>query len=182
MLDYARLPNGKYLLNWPIYGNDTYLNVVALDDAAREKELGAARARTLRFVYFIQHELGFRHLGLADDEFPTPDRLALVPYHREGRRLRGIVRFTSRDIEEPFGARDPLYRTGVSVGDYPIDHHHKRNPEAPQHLWFVPVPSFSVPLGALVPADARRPRGRGQSDLGEQRRERHHAPEPARSC
>ena len=58
MLDYARLPNGKYLLNWPIYGNDTYLNVVALDDAAREKALEAARARTLRFVYFIQHELG----------------------------------------------------------------------------------------------------------------------------
>ena len=37
------------------------------------------------------------------------------------------------------------------MGDYPIDHHHKRNPAAPQHLWFVPVPSFSVPLGALVP-------------------------------
>ena len=37
------------------------------------------------------------------------------------------------------------------MGDYPIDHHHKRNPEAPQHLGFVPVPSFSVPLGALVP-------------------------------
>ena len=48
-------------------------------------------------------------------------------------------------------SRDPLYRTGISVGDYPIDHHHKRNPTAPQHLWFVPVPSFSVPLGALVP-------------------------------
>ncbi|HEX9092912.1 MAG TPA: FAD-dependent oxidoreductase, partial [Coriobacteriia bacterium] len=151
MLDYARLPNGKYLLNWPIYGNDAYLNVVALDESAREKALEAARARTLRFVYFIQHELGFRQLGLADDEFPTPDRLALLPYHREGRRLRGVVRFTSLDIEEPFGARDPLYRTGVSVGDYPIDHHHKRNPGAPQHLWFVPVPSFSVPLGALLP-------------------------------
>ena len=61
------------------------------------------------------------------------------------------MRFTARDIAEPFGSRDPLYRTGVSVGDYPIDHHHKRNPTAPQHLWFVPVPSFSVPLGALVP-------------------------------
>ncbi len=153
MLDYARLPNGKVLLNWPIFGNDTYLNVVALDEAAREGALEAARARTLRFVYFVQHELGFRNLGLAKDEFPTEDRLALLPYHREGRRLRGVVRFTARDIEEPFGAgRDPLYRTGISVGDYPIDHHHKRNPEAPQHLWFYPVPSFSVPLGALVPA------------------------------
>jgi hypothetical protein len=151
MLDYARLPGGKYLINWPGYGNDTYLEVVGLDDPAREKALEVAKARTLRFVYFIQHELGFRHLGLADDEYPTKDRLPLVPYHREGRRLRGVVRFTARDIAEPFGSRDPLYRTGVSVGDYPIDHHHRRNPAAPQHLWFVPVPSFSVPLGALIP-------------------------------
>ena len=60
-------------------------------------------------------------------------------------------RLTARDIQEPFGSRDPLYRTGISVGDYPIDHHHKRHPEAPQHLWFFPVPSFSVPLGALIP-------------------------------
>ena len=151
MLDYARLPGGKYLVNWPNYGNDTYLNVVGLDDVARERALEAAKARTLRFVYFIQAELGFRNLGLADDEYPTTDKLPLVPYHREGRRLRGVVRFTARDIAEPFGSRDPLYRTGVSVGDYPIDHHHKRNAEAPQHLSFVPVPSFSVPLGALIP-------------------------------
>ena len=151
MLDYARLPGGKYLINWPKYGNDTYLNVVGLDDAAREKALEAAKATTLRFVYFIQHELGFPNLGLAEDEYPTKDRLPFIPYHREGRRLRGVVRLTARDIEEPFGARDPLYRTGISVGDYPIDHHHKRNTTAPQHLWFVPVPSFSVPLGALVP-------------------------------
>jgi hypothetical protein len=151
MLDYGRLPGRKYLINWPIQGNDTYLDVVALDDVAREKALEAAKARTLRFVYFIQRDLGFRSLGLADDEYPTQDGLPLIPYHREGRRLRGIVRLTSRDIAEPYGPRDPLYRTGVSVGDYPIDHHHKRNPSAPQHLWFVPVPSFAVPLGALIP-------------------------------
>jgi FAD dependent oxidoreductase len=151
MLDYARLPGRKYLINWPGYGNDTYLNVVGLNDVARNRALEAAKARTLRFVYFIQHELGFRNLSLADDEYPTEDRLPFIPYHREGRRLHGVVRFTSRDIAEPFGSRDPLYRTGVSVGDYPIDHHHRRNTAAPQHLWFLAVPSFSVPLGALIP-------------------------------
>ncbi len=151
MLEYARLPGGKYLLNWPHYGNDTYLNVIQLDDAARDGALGAAKARTLRFVYFIQAELGFRNLGLADDEYPTEDGLPFIPYHREGRRLRGLARLTARDIQEPFGSRDPLYRAGISVGDYPIDHHHKRHPEAPQQLWFYPVPSFSVPLGALIP-------------------------------
>ena len=40
------------------------------------------------------------------------------------------------------------------MGDYPIDHHHRKNPEAPQHLGFYPIPSFSVPLGALIPARA----------------------------
>ena len=58
---------------------------------AREQALEAAKARTLRFVYFIQAELGFQNLGLADDEFPTEDRLPFIPYHREGRRLRGLV-------------------------------------------------------------------------------------------
>lgn len=151
MLDYGRLPKNKYMLNWPGYGNDTYLNIVEMNEAQREQELIKARQTTLRFIYFIQHQLGFKNLGLADDEFPTADRLALMPYHREGRRVKGLVRFTMRHIAEPFTYGDPLYRTGISVGDYPIDHHHKKNPAAPQHLDFYPIPSFNVPLGALIP-------------------------------
>ena len=73
-----------------------------------------------------------------------------MPYHREGRRVKGLVRFTINDIAQPFAGK-PLYRTGISVGDYPIDHHHKKNPAAPQHLEFYPVPSYSIPLGALIP-------------------------------
>jgi hypothetical protein len=151
MLDYGKLPNNKYMLNWPGYGNDTYLNVVELNEEQRSKELEKAKQTTLRFVYFIQHQLGFKNLGLADDEFPTADKLALIPYYREARRVRGVVRLTMRHISEPFTYGDPLYRTGIAVGDYPIDHHHKKNPEAPQHLEFYPIPSFNVPLGALIP-------------------------------
>jgi hypothetical protein len=152
MLEYGKLPNNKYMLNWPIYGNDTYLNVVEMTETQRRQALEKAKETTLRFIYFIQHQLGFKHLGLADDEFPTADRLALMPYHREGRRVKGLVRFNMRHIAEPFTYGDPLYRTGISVGDYPIDHHHKKNPGAPQHLDFYPVPSYNVPLGALIPA------------------------------
>ncbi|HEU4469998.1 MAG TPA: FAD-dependent oxidoreductase [Flavisolibacter sp.] len=153
MLDYGRLPNNKFMINWPGYGNDTYLNIVEMTAEQREKELVKAKETTLRFVYFIQHQLGFKNLGLADDEFPTADRLALMPYHREGRRVKGLVRFTMRHIAEPYTYGDPLHRTGVSVGDYPIDHHHRKNPDAPQHLEFYPIPSFNVPLGALIPKD-----------------------------
>lgn len=151
MLEYGKLPHGKYMINWPIYGNDTYLNLVELTEAQRTRELEKAKQTTLRFVYFIQQQLGFKNLGLADDEFPTADSLALMAYHREGRRVKGLVRFTMRHIAEPFTYGDPLYRTGISVGDYPIDHHHKKNSAAPQHLDFYPIPSYNIPLGALIP-------------------------------
>ncbi len=151
MLDYGKLPNGKYMLNWPGYGNDIYLNIVELNEAQREKELTRAKEQTLRFVYFIQQQLGFKNLGLANDEFPTTDKLALMPYHREGRRVQGLVRLTMQHLSEPFTYGDALYRTGISVGDYPLDHHHKKNSAAPQHLEFYPVPSYNIPLGALIP-------------------------------
>jgi hypothetical protein len=151
MLNYGKLPNQKYMINWPNRGNDIYLNVVEMDEANRQSELVKAKEQTLRFIYFIQHQLGFKNLGLADDEFPTPDKLPLIPYHRESRRVKGLVRFDIKYIAKPFDAPSPLYRTGIAVGDYPIDHHHKKNIKAPQHLDFYPVPSFNIPLGSLIP-------------------------------
>jgi hypothetical protein len=151
MITYAKLPGNKYMLNWPGHGNDIYLNLINLTPAERAKELVKAKQQTLRYIYFLQHQLGYKNLGLADDEFPTSDRLALIPYNREGRRLKGVIRFKVQDISKPFDQEFPLYRTGIAVGDYPIDHHHRKNPAAPQHLGFYPIPSFSVPLGALLP-------------------------------
>ena len=151
MLDYGKLPNQKYMINWPNSGNDIYLNIVEMSEADREKELVKAKEQTLRFIYFIQHQLGFKNLGLADDEYPTTDKLPLIPYHRESRRVKGLVRFDVKHIAKPFDSSNPLYKTGIAVGDYPIDHHHKKNLKAPQHLDFYPVPSFNIPLGTLIP-------------------------------
>ncbi|MCX6200787.1 MAG: FAD-dependent oxidoreductase [Bacteroidetes bacterium] len=153
MLDYGKLPNKKYMINWPNSGNDIYLNIVEMNEADREKELVKAKEQTLRFIYFIQHQLGFKNLGLADDEYPTADKLPLIPYHRESRRVKGLVRFDVKYIAKPFDSPNPLYKTGIAVGDYPIDHHHKKNLKAPQHLDFYPVPSFNIPLGSLIPQD-----------------------------
>lgn len=155
MLNYGKLPNNKYMINWPGYGNDIYLNVVEMSEANRVQALTKAKEQTLRFIYFIQHQLGFKHLGLADDEYPTKDRFPIIPYHRESRRVKGLVRMDVKHIAQPFNTLLPLYRTGIAVGDYPIDHHHKKNPDAPQHLDFYPVPSFNIPLGALIPANAK---------------------------
>lgn len=149
MLDYGKLPNNKYMINWPGKGNDIYLNIINLTPEQRNEELKKAKAKTLRFLYFLQTQFGFKHLDLADDEFPTEDKLALIPYHRESRRLQGIVRFKIQHIATPFNYN--LYRTGIAVGDYPIDHHHRENEKAPQHLGFYPVPSYNLPLGVLIP-------------------------------
>jgi hypothetical protein len=151
MLNYGKLPGNKYMLNWPIYGNDIYLNVVEKTPKERAALLEIAKQQTLRFVYFIQKDLGFRNLALADDEFKTKDKLAYYPYYRESRRVKGLSRMVVQHIATPFKTEKPLYRTGIAVGDYPIDHHHKKNPAAPQHLDFFSVPSFNIPISCLIP-------------------------------
>jgi len=150
MIDYGKMPNNKYMINWPKFGNDVYLNVVELSRKERDIELQKAKEQTLSFVYYIQHELGFKHLGLADDEFDTPDLLAYKPYHREGRRVKGLSFLTYNHVKAPYEQKELLYRTGISVGDYPVDHHHDKNPPAPK-IGFDRVPSFNIPLGSLIP-------------------------------
>lgn len=153
MLNYAKLPGNKYLLNWPLHGNDFYANVSELPENERLALYEKAKNKTRCFIYYIQTELGYKHLGFPDDEFPNGDGLALMPYHREGRRIHGLVRLTINDILAPVN-RQPsaVNRTGIAVGDYPIDHHHKERPDAPV-IDFPPVPSFSIPAGCLIPRD-----------------------------
>ena len=112
----------------------------------------------MRFVYFMQHELGFNTLALADDEYPTADRLPFMPYHRESRRIHGKVRFTLNHMTDPYEQAQPLYRTNIAVGDYPVDHHHTRytGEEQLPDLHFHPVPSFGLPLGSLLPQEVKQ--------------------------
>lgn len=153
LVTYGKLPNGKYMINWPIMGNDYYLNLLDMTPSERDSALVAAKNHTLGFVYFIQHHLGYASLGLADDEFPTDDLLPFIPYHRESRRIHGRVRMNLNHITGPYSTAEPLYRTGIAVGDYPVDHHHKAYAGADSlpNLYFHPVPSFSVPIGVMIP-------------------------------
>lgn len=152
MITYGKLPNGKYMINWPKCGNDIYMNIIEMTDAERKKSLEKAKLHSLRFIYHLQTKLGFKNLGIADDEFPTADRLPMIAYHRESRRLDGKVTLTLNDVIAPYTQKTALYRTGVAVGDYTIDHHHLKNPDAPQIDFVkIKVPSYNIPLGALVP-------------------------------
>ena len=148
MLTYGKLPNGKYMINWPIKGNDYYANIIEKNKEEQNEILAKAKNKTLQFIYYIQTELGYKHLGLTEDEFPSEDNLPLMPYHREGRRIHGATRLNVNHILEPYNHN--LYRTGIAVGDYPIDHHHYERQDAPV-IDFPKVPSFNIPIGTLIP-------------------------------
>ena len=44
------------------------------------------------------------------------------------------------------------YRTGVLVGDYPVDHHHDAHPNKKRlpQLSFYPIPSYTLPIGSII--------------------------------
>ncbi len=150
VLDYGRLPNNKFMLNWPAYGNDFYLNIVEMKPIERENEFEKAKNHTLGFIYFLQTQLGMKQIGLANDELNHG--MALIPYHREGRRVKGIVRLNINHIKDPYQYN--LYKTGIAVGDYPVDHHHAQYPGKVPSIPFPQIPAYNIPMGSLIPNDA----------------------------
>ncbi|TRX52193.1 FAD-dependent oxidoreductase [Fulvivirga sp. M361] len=153
MLQYGKLPNEKYMINWPNQGNDYYVNAMEMNTEDREAAFTKAKEHTLSMVYFIQTELGYRHLGLAEDEFDTKDHLPYIPYHRESRRSYGDIFLVLEDLQYPYGdSTRPFFQYAVAVGDYPIDHHHTKNEKAISEQ-FPSIPSFSIPFGSLLPGN-----------------------------
>jgi hypothetical protein len=149
MLNYAKLPNNKYMINWPNCGNDFYLNWPQLNSDEISRKIEAAKIHTEGFIYYIQNDLGYRNLRIAD-EFPTKDGFPFIPYHREARRLKGRVFLTTNHLKNPYEYE--LYRTGIAVGDYPIDHHHDKNPETPEIDFInIRIASYNIPMGVLIP-------------------------------
>ena len=152
VLNYGRLTgldtlHSKYMLNWPKNGNDFYMNLVETKPIDRAARYDSAIQHTLGFIYFLQTKLGFKNIGLATDE--VNGGLAYIPYNREGRRVKGMVRFNLNHIDKPYDYT--LYRTGIAVGDYPVDHHHGAHAGVTPPIPFPKIPAFNIPLGALIP-------------------------------
>ena len=140
------------MLNWPIEGNDWYAEVVDADRACRQKANNDAKNKALGYLYFIQTALGFKNYGIAEGEYPTEDGLPLIPYYRESRRIDGEARFTFEAAAAPYDNGNTLYRTGVAVGDYPVDHHHYAHSDWRNlHKSYSPISSFTVPAGTMIP-------------------------------
>lgn len=152
MLSYGRFPGGKVMLNWPVEANDFYANIIDATPQERAAVLRRAKNRALGYLYFIQTALGLKNWGIAEGEYPTEDGLPLIPYYRESRRIEGEARFTYEAAADPYSDGNLLYRTGVAVGDYPVDHHHYANPDWKNlHKSYSPIPSFTVPAGTMIP-------------------------------
>ena len=152
MMSYGLCPGGKYMINWPISGNDYYANIIDLPREERERQIAKAKEVSLGFLYFIQTRLGYKNYYLADDEYPSEDLFPFYPYHRESRRIFGEHLFTVDEAASTFSS--DAYRTGVAVGDYPVDHHHYAHPSWEDYkINFPKIIPFSVPLGCLVPLE-----------------------------
>lgn len=151
MLSYGELPDGRIMLNWPVCANDYFAEYLDMGPSQRDSVIRESKLRTLGYIYFLQKELGYTNWGIADDVFPTEDGLPMIPYWREARRIAGRDTMTLEAARRPYSF--DLYTRAVAVGDYPVDHHHAQNPrrEELSHLWYGPIPSFSVPMGVLIP-------------------------------
>ena len=85
-------------------------NVVDMTPAQRQIVLDDAKAHTLGYLYFLQHDhpkaetrARMRRFALTD-EFGTPDHLPPKPYVREGLRLAALYVLREQDVRAPDGA------------------------------------------------------------------------------
>jgi hypothetical protein len=158
MLNYGALPGGYFMINWPIHGNDYYLNLLDWSPEKRAEELIKAKNFTLEWIYHVQTVGGYRNLGIADDVFPTEDNLPFIPYIRESRRVHGVTTLRTQDLLNPYAVEsEQRYQFGIAVGDYPLDlHHERKSGEDVVHARtedLPKIPSYSVPYGTLIPVD-----------------------------
>jgi FAD dependent oxidoreductase len=177
-LNYGRLPGNRFMINWPIHGNDYGEGLERLIEAAPARAAfhQSALWHSQGFAHFIQTQLGRRY-GLAINTFPlSPDSpnsaYALHPYYRESRRLRGIRTLTERDILPVAQGRVaplPFYVwaqgcdtvesvcEAIALGNYANDHHYPSGdvPLQPKSMrWggrWTGTP-FTIPYRSLIPA------------------------------
>jgi len=125
-IEYAALPNDKYLLNWPFRANDFPVTRRFFEDRyVRHQRLLDAKRHTLQFVKYVQTELEHPEWQIATDEYPTADHLPPIPYLRESRRMVTDRMMTQQDVVPTGDApRAPTIDDPIAVGDYFLDHHH----------------------------------------------------------
>ncbi len=169
-MNYGRLPGGRFMMNWPICGNDYAEGVGRLvqSESAQHEFLQECQWHSQNFAHFIQQELGRRY-GLANNIFPQIQNpkskiqnlgsFALHPYYRESRRLVGLTTVREQDILPIAQNRvAALYKDAIAIGNYANDHHYpgvKFQLQPKSIRWggrWTGTP-FTIPYRSLIPAD-----------------------------
>ena len=127
-ITYGRLPGGLVMLNWPLQGNDWHHGLersISADPSIRAALDTEMQQHSCRFLRCMERcSEGWLTPGEA---FPsTTPHLALMPYWREGRRLRGQAVVTEQDLlpVHDGARRGPLKSSSIAVGTYANDHHY----------------------------------------------------------
>jgi FAD dependent oxidoreductase len=175
-LNYGRLPGGRFMINWPICGNDYGQGVGRLieSDVSRGEFIQESRWHSQNFAHLIQNQLGRRY-GLAEKVFPhASTAFALHPYYRESRRLVGLTTIREQDIlpiargrVASLSSSDAIApgvcvggasrREAIAVGNYANDHHYPgvQFPLQPKSIFWggrwTGTP-FTIPYSSLIPA------------------------------
>lgn len=142
--------------NWP-YPTSSW--------AWRDKFAGRLRSYTLGLFYFAQNDSAVpqwyrdsvRSWGLATDEYEDNMHFPRQIYVREGRRLRSLFTFTSRDaLPAPGEAR--VYKHSVTSSHYALDSHAVRKRE-PGRVGLDGLVSYRTPRPYTVPYEVMVPAG-----------------------
>jgi hypothetical protein len=168
-LNYGRLPDNRFMINWPEQGNDYGLQADRLiqSAAARQEFWQDAYAHAQDYADWLLDQLGGGY-ELATGTFPKAliggGAYALQPYYRESRRLQGLATVCEQDILPvaggqvaalPMDAQQAV--NAVAIGNYANDHHYPgfRLALQPKSIrWggrWTGTP-FALPYGSLVPA------------------------------
>lgn len=142
------------VMNWP-EGNDYWFGNIV--DATPEQQaifLEQARQRALGFVYWLQTEAdgtGYPFLQLSPDTLNSSDGLSLLPYYREGRRIRPVETIRVEDVSSYYQStvRARNWPDSLGIGEYPFDMHRMSSAGTGRPRGSA-LP-YQIPLGALVP-------------------------------
>jgi hypothetical protein len=90
----------------------------------RRKMYEAYKSVALGYLYYLQTELGYRHLGLPKNAWPENGHVPYRVFTREGRRIIGDELLTEENVNAFLGSdglRPPLFRNSIALAHYPID-------------------------------------------------------------
>ncbi len=161
------VPNGKakindgvgILLHWGLAGGgDRFPTAQA---AEREKIRKTHRDYTHELLWFLQNDPSidrdqreeFRRWGLPKDEFAENGHWPWDVYVREGRRMKGQLVLTQRDLFDDVKKTD-----SIALGSFPVDSHVVQRLASPDGAYvvneggyLVEPPIYQIPYRSLLP-------------------------------